>query len=427
MNRSPIFAIIVLSTIALQCCTTGDDKGCNSSPHSTEVRVVSAQIPDSTHENKANYSVYLENSLSVNGYLNVSGDGSFKDVVYSLITSINGFPDKKSLNLYDINTEIIPVSRNANAVDVNAYITNLDAETFRKRSKKKGGKQSKSDLAGVFKMVLDSTGSNTVSILISDCIFSPDKGNALDYLSQQKAAIQGYFQNTKLSTLVLKFQSDFDGAYYYQDNFPKNSLFKDRPYYMTCIGPEEALRKLYDYVDAKFKAKAFKDFLFLTPNRNFQVNPMVVINNQYYDYEPDCPLIITSPKKGEDDNIFKIQLLVDYSELPLSENYLVDTANYNLSSGYRIESIKPIKLANSSATHEIVLVSGTIKPRLVNVSLNCHLPHWVDSTNIDADKGKSPDELKGKTFGIQYLLGGMFDAYYPPNPKYFSFSIQVKN
>src|SRR5690606_23581860 len=120
------------------------------------------------------YAVYLENSGSLNGYLNVSGDGSFRDAVYSLITGIGGFKEKQSLHLYDINTVVIPVARNASADDVNDYISNLDAAHFAQRSKAKGGDQTRSDLRNVLKEVLDSTGARTVSVLVSDCIFSPE-------------------------------------------------------------------------------------------------------------------------------------------------------------------------------------------------------------------------------------------------------------
>ncbi len=421
-------ACAFLAAAFMQACTTG-----GSDDEAPARRDTPAARQEPARSGPYDYAVYLENSGSLNGYLGVSGDGSFRDAVYSLITGINGFSEKRALHLNDINTVIIPVARDADASEVNTYISGLDAATFRQRSEARGGNQAKSDLRGVFKHVLDSTNGQTVSILISDCIFSPDKGNALDYLSQQKAGIQGFFQEKlegqPFATLVLKFHSDFNGAYYFQDNSSQTGSFRSRPYYITCIGPEEALQGLYRYVENKFGPKGFRDFLFFTPRKGYDVRPAIVMNTTYYNYEPDKPMIISGPQKGGPDNRFLIHIKTDFSELPVSEAYLLDPAHYEISPGYEVVRIQSLRGEGGTFTHQVTLASDKPKAEVLRLGLNNTLPPWVAATNVDTDKGLSPEALEGKTFGIRYLAGGIYDAYYArePKPQYFNFAITVKN
>ena len=230
--------------------------------------------------------------------------------------------------------------------------------------------------------------------------------------------------------MILQFNSDFNGAYYYQDNSSKTASYKSRPYYITCVGPEDALRELFNYAEAKFHSKGFKNFLFLTSRKSYDVHPSIVMNTMYYTYEPDRPMVITGAQKGGKDNHFRIKLKADFSELPASEAYLTNPGNYEVTAGYEVETINAIKADGKGFTHEVILTSAAMpKPGIVTLALNTKLPDWVNTTNLDADMGMSPEDLAGKTFGIRYLINGIYDAYYPrqSKPQYFSFPITVKD
>jgi hypothetical protein len=47
------------------------------------------------------------------------------------------------------------------------------------------------------------------------------------------------------------------------------------------IGPEDALRELFNYVEAKFHSKGYKEFLFLTPRKSYEVHPVVVMSSEF--------------------------------------------------------------------------------------------------------------------------------------------------
>lgn len=380
---------------------------------------------------KYNYSIYLENSGSLNGYLNVSGDSNFKDNVYSLITEISGFNEKQSLNLYDVNTKVIPVALDANATQISNYIDHLNEKTFKERSRVNGGNQTRSDLSNIISNIIDSTRENEVSILISDCIFSPGKKqNALNFLASQRSNIQSYvserLRKKPLSTLVLQFTSDFNGTYFDENDARKKGLFKQRPYYVVCFGKEEALRRLLDYVQDRNKFAGFHNFLFLTNTKSYNVLPRIRSSTQYYDYDLDKPLIIYGIRKGGRDNKFRVTFEADFSKLPVSETYIKDRNNYILSKDYTIDSIAHSD--KSGFTHQVILIADKPQSGKLQISLKKQLPEWVSTSNLDSDSGLSADSLAGKTFGIRYLIEGMSRSYdgYTNSPNYFTFSISVK-
>ncbi len=418
----------LLPLLALTCmCSL---LGCGTDNSDTYVRHGKKDTTSTVHK-KYKYAVYIENSGSLNGYLNVAGDSSFKSNVYALITSLSTAPEKEALSLYDINTRTIPAAINADAAMVSDYLRHLDATTFKKRSEASGGNQAQSDLGAVFKTVLDSTDAHEVSILISDGIFSPGKkGEAIDYLSQQKNSITLFLNEQRkkqsFATLVLQFYSGFNGRYYYQDNSSRDGKFKDRPYYIICFGDEEALRLIQDRVTTQAAFAGFRNFLFLTDTRSYEVSPAIRSFTQYYNYDHSRPLVVTDIRKGGRDHKFRIKFNVDFSKLPVSETYLQEPGNYVLNPGYEIESVNACQ--QPGYTHEILLVAVAPKTAALNISLKKQLPGWIAAGNLDTDQKLPADSLSGKTFGIRYLLEGIYDAYAVAQRSsgYCSISISVK-
>lgn len=412
---------MLISLLALPACTSGDDS--TAGEHTKKPKAAPAP--------KYNYAVYMENSGSLNGYLGTSDDGDFKSNVYDLIANINGQPNKKRLSIYNINTKIDTVTTNADATQVGNYFASMTAASFKKRNEKTGGSQAKSDLSDIIKTVVDKTAADEVSLLISDCIFSPGRqGDAQDYLNQQESSIKALFgerlAHQAFSTLVLQYYSGFNGAYYYQDNSKKTGKFENRPYYIVCFGPEQALASLLQNARSSGK-KGFQDYLFLTPVKQYDVAPVIRNNNDYYNYDPENPLTITEVTKSGTDNRSRIMINVDYAQLPVGASYLRDPANYDVTPGYAIEGIK--EKQQNKTTHEITLVAAKVQTGDVNVVLKRQLPGWVNTSNLSADKSLGADDLQGKTFGIRYLLQGIYSAYagYMQSPDYFHFTISVKD
>lgn len=117
--------------------------------------------------------VYVENSGSMDGY--VKGVTDFENAVYSYLSDLQladlGQKDsasfKNRLELNYINSEVL-----THKSDVEEFIKKLEPKTFRMR----GGNRNTSDISDILEKILERMESpNDISILISDCIFSPGK------------------------------------------------------------------------------------------------------------------------------------------------------------------------------------------------------------------------------------------------------------
>lgn len=111
---------------------------------------------------KATYNIYVENSASMDGYVN--GASEFKTAVYNYLSDIKIADLTDSLNLNYINSKEIPYGS-----DIADFIEKLDPATFQKR----GGNRGSTDIADVLKMLLKVTSKENVSVLISDFMVLP--------------------------------------------------------------------------------------------------------------------------------------------------------------------------------------------------------------------------------------------------------------
>lgn len=160
--------------------------------------------------------VYLENSGSMNGYVD-NGKTLFQQDVYNYLcdVEISGIPS--AMNLHFINSQII----NKGSV-IEDFINKLTPSSF----KSSGGSTATTDIAAVFKQVLAHTDDNTVSIFISDCIFSPGSVKSPDaYLANQQVGIKKCVADylathSDFAILVYQLYSNFDGTYYDYKNRP---------------------------------------------------------------------------------------------------------------------------------------------------------------------------------------------------------------
>ena len=115
-----------------------------------------------TAATKCVYNIYVENSGSMYGY--VKGVTEFEQSVYSYLSDIKISDICSEMNLYYINSVM-----HKQPADVEDFIYRLEPNTF----KAKGGNMATTDLSNIIGNILKTHGRDTVSILISDFVFSP--------------------------------------------------------------------------------------------------------------------------------------------------------------------------------------------------------------------------------------------------------------
>ncbi len=361
---------------------------------------------------------FIENSGSMKGY--VVGSSSYVD----MLLNIANHPDliKNNINRVFYLTSGISTPRS---------VTNL-----RQSLTPSNFNELKSDLNKLFKIALDSTKTNSVTILVSDGIYDmcPDP-NPLNTLSILGRDLRSVFikklQGSDFQTIVIKCKSGFNGRYYPGNCCPAYSIIQERPYYIWIFGNSDVLKKYFpdNYLNS---LNGYEDmarfFIYPKGNDNYRPNSHKKIGTYY----PSRGNVYTLERvKPNSSSVFQISIAVDFSQLPLNDNYLSDKSNYSCSNGFDVVSIdKPTDisvLGFSKQTHLIVVKKTGNPIGTLTVSLKNKGYAWITTTNINDDcniRGNS-----NQTFGFEVLNKAIIEAYNNFNPanEICKFTINLKN
>lgn len=374
---------------------------------------------------KCVYNIYVENSGSMDGY--VKGKTEFEQSVYSYLSDIKISDICSEMNLYYINSEM-----HKHKPDVQNFIEKLEPNTFKAR----GGNRATTDISDIIGDILDSLGRDTVSILVSDFVFSPGSGvNADEYLLNQQIGIKNHFalkqkSNPNLAMMIYQLSSKFEGKYYDRNNTPYN-INHQRPFYIMIIGDSYNLIKLTNEISKeKIKGSGVINSYSLSkavPSVTYGVLAMPKIGS----FNPDPASPLTSIKSAKIDKKnpntkFMVSVGVDFSKLLLDDDYLMDSSNYEISNKSFNISVDKAK-NNTKYTH---IVKLSLNPKLANlykgpltIQLLKHPSTWSESVTNPDDVGIQ-NITTDKTYGFKYLVGGIYDSY-SSEKAYAKFNINI--
>lgn len=356
--------------------------------------------------------VYLENSGSMNGYVD-NGKTLFQQDVYNYLCDIHISGIASEINLHFINSQII----NKGSV-IEDFINKLTPNSF----KTAGGKTATTDIAEIFKQVLSRTDDNTVSVFISDCIFSPGSvNNPAAYLANQQVGIKKCVadhltQYPNFAILVYQLYSNFNGTYYDYKNRPRQ-YNGERPYYIWVMGNTANIAKLRAYIpNEKFRGSGVANMWCALNHTVNDINYSIVSKPVAGDFERDSKHSISEIKKSKGEFAFKTTADLAVLELMLGNDYLMDTNNYSrLINKFDTDEwyIKIDRNTNSTspATHDITL--GTTKNTLagtLSVAICCKSPQW-SSDLTDEDDSTFDNDNSMKTYGLKYMIDGVQQAF----------------
>ncbi|MBR4324549.1 MAG: hypothetical protein IKP73_03360 [Bacteroidales bacterium] len=342
--------------------------------------------------------LYIENSASMDGY--VKGGADFKNAVHSYISEIKNLTD--SVNLNFVNEKIIPMGG-----DITGFFKNLNTpDDFRKA----GGKRSSTDIAVIINKVLDSAQANDVSVIVSDFIFSPGKKDASRYLGEQQIIIKDIFSerlknNPNFAVMFFRLTANFSGSYFNREDKTTKLQDQERPFYMLVIGQKNALKQIRDKVpESKIARRKDTDIqMFIIENKI----DMVVAEK----IRPGSKKIL----KGKDSKGLKFALnvsipntcLIDKAFLENPDNYKIEDENFNL----------VIKSQNNDTyTHIFEFTSSVPQNTVLNVRLMKSKPDWIEQYNDD--EGLNIDSALDKTYGLDAIVSGIFEAFTRGNDYY---------
>ena len=368
--------------------------------------------------------VYLENSGSMDGY--VKGNTGFEQAVYSYLSDVKISDITDSLNLFYINSKVIPQGG-----DIEDFIDKLEPASF----KAKGGNRSESDISDVIKSALSAINDSTISILISDFIFSPGSNKkAVEYLTNQQIGIKSAFaeslKRNNLAVIVYQLTSEFSGQYYNMENKP-TQINDKRPFYILITGNLIHLKNLIQKVDVKKMKGSGVENTYTAMKKQQSINFGIIKDHRIGSFEQ---ISNTQIKKAKADkgNGFQFSFGTDFSSFIIDNSYLTNKLNYKVSDpNYSVEIVNSnMKISDNLHytqvvklnTKQNIITSTNIKVQLMN-----RLPNWIEDMNDEDGIDILSPGAMSKTYGIKYSLGGIFDAFTMQDSTYAEFNISILN
>lgn len=410
LAKAVFVSAVCLATclVLFQSCVKTNRK--NPSSEEAVPSVVTTVLPNPV------INVYVENSGSMDGY--VKGVTEFEQIVYNYLSDIKISNLSDTLNLNYINSKIIPQGS-----DISDFIEKLEPTTFRQ----KGGNRQTSDIAVVLKSVLSEMKENCVAIFVSDCIFSPGKGkDATQYLVNQQTGIKVAFadylnQHPEFSVMAYRCLSQFSG-FYYDCNDAKKSIDEKRPFYIWVMGKKDYLMRMRT-LEKNFKGEGIQN-IFLASVGNVKIPYALKMGTGNYKLDKNNPkTTLTKGKLGRDGK-FSFAVNVDCSDLLLDDSYILDNSHYEMSS--KDFEVGVSKAKASKYTHTLKLASDRVVSCQLSVSLKMQIPAWAEEYNDDSGIGINSNTMD-KTFGIKYLIGGVYDAFSFNTDSYATMNLNINN
>lgn len=372
-------------------------------------------------QEKSTVNIYIENSGSMDGYIN--GNTIYKSNLSDLIVQTRGVFGIANTNTFFVNSN----AYKSDSEDVKDFISKINAGN----TEYKQGNTSTSELNETIKLILSKSNDNNISLLLSDFIYSLNKNqNTQDGLgigkSLTKDAFLQHLNKHQVSTLILKFNSDFDGRYYTASNTVIN--YKgDRPYYVLAIGNDNILRKFMQQIQLS-NLKGFENSYYISNSGSFKpvyevFDAKTNIGSSRIDRESTKDNIVLNQVKM-DNGVFQFTIAVDFSEVP-DQKIILDQSNYNIVGDFKINSIVPRtdgfinenfssgvanKVKQSKSTHFITIQSTQSNfDKKLAIQLTNKKPNWVINSSTENDSTISSSALT--TFGFNYFIDGIYEAY----------------
>jgi hypothetical protein len=402
-----IFTFILTFFIVISGCINRNEKQSKSVTDVVETVPVKNEI---RKIKKVTY--YLENSASMFGYVN--GPSEY----ISVVTELAGKPEFVE---EDVLQEFHYINGGQNLHDI---LIGKSPDVLKKMLNRKGftcGDITKSNLNGMFQIALDKAGGDTVSILISDCIYDVgETGATFTVLNIEGIETKGKFikrlQEANIQTIIIKLYSKFTGDYFYTSK--KGGIFIDqqRPFYVLIFGESELLSRYFseEYISNQLEGFNSMSRFLKIDNVGIPYQATTLNKKGTFKFDRKNRNKLTGVERNRSGEDFQFSFAVDFSSLPFSDKYLMVKDNFVVTKGnYTITGISrqtnPIYGLSFTATHLVTLKTDNNPYGDLEITLLNNIPGWIDETNVDNEIKIEEDSTK--TFGFKYLTDAITEAY----------------
>ena len=414
--------LMVLLTIGIQGCK----------PTRADVKSSSENVLPVSNHSLQEINVYLENSGSMDGY--VKGNTGFEQSIYAYLTELQIRKLVDTLNLNYINSQVIPLGH-----DVEKFIHNIEPADFRKH----GGNLGTSDIAIVLDSILKRHDENDISIFVSDCMVSPGSKyasslqNLNNYLLEQRTKIKKSFVQSlerskgNLSVIICQLTSSFDGRFYNKVDYPK--YYKgNRPFYIWIIGSTSHIKQMLDKAPLESLKGNGADLdnvcTLVSLSKGIDYSVLLAPRLGSFNLDRANPKTticdIRKESKGQQQGMFMFSVGANLNQLPLDKNYLTDITNYEISNKDYALSVKEQKTGRYPYIFK--LSSKIASRRKITITLKNQFPQWVEERTDLLGDDLVKDNAIDKTYGLKYLIEGVYEAFKNCQENYAEFEITIK-
>jgi hypothetical protein len=324
-----------------------------------------------------------------------------------------------------------------------------------KMNRKELGDKSSSELMRALNQVSQLTINDCQPrMLVSDFVYSVVNNQNMEKemakVQSDMSLIFNAVAEEGLATLVVKFESAFNGRYYPRDD-PRYGYDYNgrRPYYCWLVASPEYIKKfpelytlsaLPGYQASMAVAPAVKTTPAYSimpysadPYGSFRANPRG--KGQVVKHLQKVAPSSRSRREG-----LRFAVGVQMAQLSPNENYLTNTDNYTVEGddgedGWRVEEVlsgndlhdQDMGRLTGVPSHLIVLSSEALgaQKRELAVGLLDRQPSWLLASHTNSDLREEIDNITGKTFGFRYLTDGLWDAYHPRREELKFFTLPI--
>lgn len=384
---------IFLGTLSLAASCGGEsgavdqiieNNGCLLTEHKTVGRIADTKV-----------NLFVETSGSMAGFMSAKGT-DFQKEIWSMAEELDSRM-KRGFDIFQVRSKSETLQR-------------IDIKDFRRPLNTGGFVSAKStDIPEMLDSIFSRADNETVSVLVSDLIFSPENGNKAQF-GQITTDIKKRFIGEQRASVLLQLTSDF---------YNKGRVDAS-PYYIWIVGKAEPVKAVSRIIKAVLEGKVNQvDFGVVLPTSNYSILPSLsqVVNafpvacsknGGYYTYREYT---------DEDEAGLNFWIGVDLSGLPgymQSADYLKKHMAMEASeASAKFLQIKTVPELSNNGDKAIVSRLGLTHMFQIKIDqigggtelkLNIEraMPAWIDEINLEIEDGK-----RQKTFGLMRMTSGL--------------------
>ena len=335
-----------------------------------------------------------------------------------------------------INTKIHPRPK-----PTNVDLLEIAEQLVKTQQLKSVGNDGSTDLNNIIDMILKEIENDEISILVSDCIYSiSGSGTTTSMLATCKNKTFSHFLTksktfTDLSTLIIAMNSSFCGNYWdykHPSGAASQVLNCNRPYYICVFGSSSAVNNFNEKITVE-ELNGYADRLLLTTVDKISLS-YNTLSTSYKagQFRTKAENTLSDLKKSGDGR-FEFAIAANLANMPMTDVEKLNISNYEISNpNYAVTTVIPIEenmpginpkdretINRINATHILCISnSGPLSPTNLQIKVKNTLPTWVSNqSSLDDTQIGVDDDEQAKTFGLEYFVKGMFDAYRENTPE----------